>query len=816
MQFPRQPADAALAVAGCHLPTGSVSAATKEIHGPELLLNAPDFELTSLAWQQRRFNMRHGHFLQLVKNETVHAQLRQGFPVVESTRSLLAGIQSSGRNLLLFTNNVENPDFFKALAADFTVAPALEHVHEHGFTVFSAGTAGSSHSMHAHGQSWLLQVHGRKAWWFLPPRHKRKAAQIKRTNACGYLRVGAPAGAQLCVQQPGEIIRFPTGWQHATCMLDAWSVSVGAQAGPPSTSYTVPRRTDPTPARGGDRRGSSMHRNSSANRRYGVNVSAYYDSLEGDIQGRRQPQKVGSLAVHRWLGRQHSTTVHYELIHSVIAETQARHRTPSLRVMDAGCGVGGALTWMEKREPGWQLSGRTISAEQLRYIREMLPAHRFGVELLSYDDPLPDRSLDAIYSIEAAIHSPDLAATLRRWAAALAPGGVVVLIDDFWTNDAKREDYAEAELVFRRAWLANSPVSSLELREMAGAVGLFLASNRDLGEEYDVVGLNYQNTAPALSSEKRSHQGWLGALARRILTVGGVLQYRMIALRKPAPQDKGDAAGRKLEARRQQHSEGAARDGGRGTEVLSQHMSGHGQGGGQKVQCISPWYCCGKGLQLWDSMQARRTGRKVGYLQLGREVFGDYMQVFASALTGHYEALAARRGKGGGTTGRFLDIGGTGSTQSGMKQVTSKFAHFAGPLEYWKLDVDKAARGLPRTLVCDIEDCAQANSSSFEVTFSHTVLEHTPQPWRAFDTISRLTARGGLTLHIVPWSYQYHATPGDYFRFSHTALASLLSRRGFEVLSSGLDVCTRPQAMKEKVDEHFDTIWLSYVVGRKL
>ena len=91
-----------------------------------------------------------------------------------------------------------------------------------------------------------------------------------------------------------------------------------------------------------------------------------------------------------------------------------------------------------------------------------------------------------------------------------------------------------------------------------------------------------------------------------------------------------------------------------------------------------------------------------------------------------------------------------------------------------------------------------------------------PFRWKAFDTIARITKRGGLTLHLVPWSYHFHATPADYYRFSHQALASLLEERGFEVLAVGLDVCTRPPPMRAKVDEHYHTIELSYVVGRKL
>lgn len=195
-------------------------------------------------------------------------------------------------------------------------------------------------------------------------------------------------------------------------------------------------------------------------------------------------------------------------------------------------------------------------------------------------------------------------------------------------------------------------------------------------------------------------------------------------------------------------------------------------------------------------------------LKMNRDLFGNYMEVFARHLNVFYASLAS-------DTGKFLDIGGTGSTASGMKQVGSKFLHFAGKLQYWMLDSDPAARSLPQTLVCDITNCSEAASCEYDVTFSHGVLEHVRRPWAAFDQIARITKRGGLTLHMVPWSYHYHATPGDYFRFSHQALESMMEDRGFTVLDRGYDVCTKQKSMVDAVDEHYDTIWLSYVVGQK-
>merc|ERR1719277_1419386 len=132
------------------------------------------------------------------------------------------------------------------------------------------------------------------------------------------------------------------------------------------------------------------------------------------------------------------------------------------------------------------------------------------------------------------------------------------------------------------------------------------------------------------------------------------------------------------------------------------------------------------------------------------------------------------------------------------------------------LDSDPGAKGLNRTIVCDITDCPQAAATTFDVTFSDGVIEHVRRPWDAVKQIGQMTRTGGLSLHMVPWSYQYHATPHDYFRFSHEALSSLFEDNGFRVLDSGYDVCSKPKNIKAQVDEHMDSITLSYVVAIKV
>lgn len=558
------------------------------------------------------------------------------------------------------------------------------------------------------------------------------------------------------------------------------------------------------------------------------NLGEYYDKLERDEHAKRKPDVITSYAVHRWMGPERKTLEHYVLIRKAIYEAvlgklpppgeEVSQSSSPLRVFDGGCGLGAGLMWFEKHEPNWTMIGHTISEEQYKWITTDLPKHKFTARLLTYDKPLGedkddarrDEKYHAIYSIEAAIHSPKLASTIKAWSDALEPGGIIVIIDDFLSVGVSKDD-PDVDL-FARSWIANSVHSTTEVAVMAQQSDMTLIEDRDLGSQYQIAKLNYRNTVPKLRDENnRVHQGWLGSKARQRLFLEGKITYRMIVLQKKGGSTIGESKQPKCTS---------IATAGKGEEKLAitinpTLMTGTGKEGGKQQECLSGWYCCGKGQEYWDDLAATRTV-STGYLKLPRELFGDYLQSFAAHLTDFYSSYPLNY-PGNEKKGVFLDIGGTGSVASGMTQVTSKFEHFSGPLDYWVLDSDPSAKRLSNAIVCDIDDCSAALDCEYDVTFSFTVLEHAARPWKSFDTIARITKKGGLTLHLVPWSYQWHATPQDNYRFSHTALETLLQDRGFEVLEVGYDICNQPELVrKKKKDEHFEVIWLTYVVGRKL
>ncbi|KAG7362824.1 methyltransferase domain containing protein [Nitzschia inconspicua] len=806
----------------------------------------PSFWQPPTNWNQDAFLQRVGHYAQYLKDSMVQPYRDENgnFCIVNGT----SVVQNLHNNILFFTNNQENEAFLKELGKDYKIPPPLHHIN--GFEVFSALTVNQSHSFHKHGESWLGQVEGRRHWWFLPPTTNPAP---RRINACGYLNGKAelPSNAISFTQHPGDVVWFPKDWYHATCALDEWTVGIGWQQGPiirqmfpqlnvktQESNTTFSKLGECLPTQQTKKSTTAVMTPTSKTaittsatqdfnnkeekewKWFDGDLNAYYNSLTTDENHKRDPNDVSSYAVHRWLGDSKNTETHYQLLY----QAMERHlpvnniSTQSLRVMDAGCGLGAGLMWMEQHAPQWNLTGYTISEEQHKFISETLPPHRFQARLQSFDDLSGEKhnNLDVIYSIEALIHSENMEATLQEWTQHLSPGGVIVLIDDFLASDANKTEQSVKD--FAKSWLANSLVSIPELTLMAQSMGLELVEDRDLVEEYKIIEVNYRNKKPVIQPfGGRTHQGWMGSKWRQRLTVEGKLKYDLVVLKKTDESYKKNTG---YDDRTTSTGTGvmcasvpkrtSKDDQNRVPEILPQLMSGKGDGGGQPMSCISGWYCCNKGDEWYQSMTHNRTEKKVDYLHLDQSLFGHYMEVFARHLNDQYRTYPMNV-----TNGRFLDIGGTGSTASGMQQVTSKFQNFVGPLEYWKLDSDPAAEQLERTLYCDIDDCPVAETCSFDVTFSHTVLEHAKRPWLAFNEIARMTKSGGLTMHLVPWSYQYHATPGDNFRFSHTALQTLLEDRGFDVLEVGYDICTKQENKKKTVDEHYDIIWLSYVVGRK-
>jgi SAM-dependent methyltransferase len=77
---------------------------------------------------------------------------------------------------------------------------------------------------------------------------------------------------------------------------------------------------------------------------------------------------------------------------------------------------------------------------------------------------------------------------------------------------------------------------------------------------------------------------------------------------------------------------------------------------------------------------------------------------------------------------------------------------------------------------------------TFDTVMSVQVLEHTPDPQRLLDEMSRVLCRDGLMILTAPFSFRLHEEPHDFFRYSPHGLRVLLERAGlapFEMRAQG-------------------------------
>lgn len=66
-------------------------------------------------------------------------------------------------------------------------------------------------------------------------------------------------------------------------------------------------------------------------------------------------------------------------------------------------------------------------------------------------------------------------------------------------------------------------------------------------------------------------------------------------------------------------------------------------------------------------------------------------------------------------------------------------------------------------------------NESFDLVIASQVLEHTFKPWKVAKEIERVVKVNGEILIEVPFNFQYHSPPYDFFRFTFTGLRSLFA-----------------------------------------
>jgi SAM-dependent methyltransferase len=227
-------------------------------------------------------------------------------------------------------------------------------------------------------------------------------------------------------------------------------------------------------------------------------------------------------------------------------------------VWDLGCGVGASIEYLCGRMRAHYL-GVTISNVQCRLATSKLratrsastePGFRARIALADFCDPSALASLrshgdpDLVYMIESFGHAPDPDPVIAAVAAALRPGGRLVICDDMLESKRARDEAVVHR--FQHGWRIATLLTARELADKAQASGLRLVTNLDLtpfvenGRPRDrlIRAIVAMADLTGFSATRVAQTPfWLnlfGGDALQRATASGMIQYRFIVFEKPS------------------------------------------------------------------------------------------------------------------------------------------------------------------------------------------------------------------------------------------------------------------------------------------
>lgn len=227
-------------------------------------------------------------------------------------------------------------------------------------------------------------------------------------------------------------------------------------------------------------------------------VEDYYQRNTGLFLRLGGGRKTGSIHRPIWADTVHSTEEAFTYAYALVAEhvyalfehrETASGQNEPLRILDLGCGVGGALRYLAGVfGSSIEATGITISPDQVRraeHDAELAAVAEICRFTTGDFHALPDLPpVDLAFSIEAFVQGHNPAKYFAEAFSVLRPGGRLIIIDDFERDSVERNSETHRNRrfleLFEKGWHANAFGKCKHARELAESAGFLVLEEQNL------------------------------------------------------------------------------------------------------------------------------------------------------------------------------------------------------------------------------------------------------------------------------------------------------------------------------------------------
>lgn len=146
-------------------------------------------------------------------------------------------------------------------------------------------------------------------------------------------------------------------------------------------------------------------------------------------------------------------------------------KTPkSPKIVDLGCGVGGSLLFLQQyfHTKTYQFEGLTLSKKQVQIAQQIIEESNFKIKIQQGNFQQTAkyfRQIDVVYMIEAFVHSPDYKKLIEQVSQSLAPGGLLIIVDDWLSKTQTKAKQTKWINQYKVNWLIGSLITTDQLQQ---------------------------------------------------------------------------------------------------------------------------------------------------------------------------------------------------------------------------------------------------------------------------------------------------------------------------------------------------------------